>query len=303
MKLSEGVRDHTGKWHPTNPADYPPLDAHGIWPWSTLDMTSTAWQARKKWWKTRPHPVDAPQPRQHAAGMINTGRHGKTSGGLSLFDPVLAELMYTWFAPPHGSVLDPMAGGPVRGIVAAHLGRLYTGVDLSADQVKANYGVATLWDLIPHPRWVIGDARQTITAVEQYDYVLTCPPYHNRERYSDHPDDLSNMRWDAFLDAHQQILTATARALKNDRFATWAISDVRDHKGHYRGLPAIVTQQAKNAGLHLINDQVLIEPAGLRAKTTRPPWEANRTTTRRHQHVLTFVKGDRREATRVVTGC
>jgi DNA modification methylase len=58
--------------------------------------------------------------------------------GTSIFDPVLCELVYRWFCPPGGLVLDPFAGGSVRGIVAAKLGRRYIGVDLRAEQIAAN---------------------------------------------------------------------------------------------------------------------------------------------------------------------
>lgn len=60
------------------------------------------------------------------------------SSGTSIFDPVLCELAYRWFSPPGGRILDPFAGGSVRGIVAAALGRRYTGVDLRAEQIEAN---------------------------------------------------------------------------------------------------------------------------------------------------------------------
>ena len=36
------------------------------------------------------------------------------------------------------AVFDPFAGGSVRGIVAAVLGRHYTGVDLRPEQIAAN---------------------------------------------------------------------------------------------------------------------------------------------------------------------
>ena len=58
--------------------------------------------------------------------------------GTSIFDPVLCELIYRWFACEGYRVLDPFAGGSVRGIVASYLGRHYTGVDLRAEQVEAN---------------------------------------------------------------------------------------------------------------------------------------------------------------------
>src|ERR1700733_3489840 len=48
---------------------------------------------------------------------------------MSIFDPVLCELVYRWYSPPGGLVLDPFAGGSVRGIVASVLGRRYLGID------------------------------------------------------------------------------------------------------------------------------------------------------------------------------
>jgi len=66
------------------------------------------------------------------------GSSGAFASGTSIFDPVLCEIMYRWFTPPQGVVLDPFAGGSVRGIVASVLGRDYVGVDLRQEQVDAN---------------------------------------------------------------------------------------------------------------------------------------------------------------------
>ena len=75
--------------------------------------------------------------RKIAEGDIEGGMAaGQT--GTSIFDPVLCELAYRWFSPVGGSVLDPFAGGSVRGIVCAALGRRYVGIDLRPEQVEAN---------------------------------------------------------------------------------------------------------------------------------------------------------------------
>jgi DNA modification methylase len=63
---------------------------------------------------------------------------GANQSGTSIFDPVLTELAYRWFSPPAGLILDPFAGGSVRGIVASLLNRRYIGIDLRAEQVAAN---------------------------------------------------------------------------------------------------------------------------------------------------------------------
>jgi len=73
-----------------------------------------------------------------AYGGATIEREGGGFTGTSIFDPVLCELLYRWFVPEGGSILDPFAGGSVRGVVAAYLGRPYTGIDLSADQVREN---------------------------------------------------------------------------------------------------------------------------------------------------------------------
>lgn len=312
-RLAQGSRDESGVWRPDDPSVYPPLDVHGTLPWSVLRQDSAPWQARKRWWLELG--VDTPAPRAHAAGMIATGRHGAVSGGVSRFDPHLAELLYTWYCPPGGLVVDPCAGGAVRGLVAAHLGYRYIGVDLSADQVDANRALTEGWSerslLRAWPRWRVGDGRDLIDDVADAardvtagstDYLLSCPPYHNRERYSDDPCDLSAMTWAGFVDAHARLVHAAVAALRPDRFATWVISDVRDHRGHYRRLPALAAEHFERAGCRLVNEQILVAPTGTLRKVMRPAWEAARTTTRHHQMVLTFVKGDRRAAARAVRG-
>lgn len=73
--------------------------------------------------------------------------------GTSIFDPVLCEVAYRWFCPPGGVVLDPFAGGSVRGIVAGMLGRSYVGIDLREEQIAAN---RIQWDRIK------GDANEPV---------------------------------------------------------------------------------------------------------------------------------------------
>ena len=80
-----------------------------------------------------------------ALGKATTESRVKIAGvgtGTSIFDPVLCELAYRWFCPPGGRVLDFFAGGSVRGIVAAWLGREYVGIDLSQPQIDANLAQA-----------------------------------------------------------------------------------------------------------------------------------------------------------------
>jgi 1-aminocyclopropane-1-carboxylate deaminase/D-cysteine desulfhydrase-like pyridoxal-dependent ACC family enzyme len=94
-----------------------------------------------------------------------------SGSGTSVFDPVLCELVYRWFAPSSGSVLDPFAGGSVRGLIAAFLGYRYTGIELRAEQVEANRVQASTVlsrHEAPHEAGVEGgDLEPTLTPIER----------------------------------------------------------------------------------------------------------------------------------------
>ena len=76
-----------------------------------------------------------PQTEEVIAEMERLGL--KTMTTTSIFDPVLTELSYRWFNIEGGRILDPFAGGSVRGIVAAKLNMPYVGNDLSEAQIRA----------------------------------------------------------------------------------------------------------------------------------------------------------------------
>jgi len=163
-----------------------------------------------------------------------SGLAGETAGnGTSIFDPVLCELAYRWFCPPGGLILDPFAGGSVRGIVASKLGRAYLGIDLRPEQIAANEAQAARICGDPAPRWIVGDSRNlaALAAGTGADFVFSCPPYADLEVYSDDPADLSTMDYADFRAAYSAIISAACALLKPDRFACFVVGDVRDRKG------------------------------------------------------------------------
>lgn len=220
-----------------------------------------------------------------------------TSSGTSIFDPVLCELVYRWFSPAGGAVLDPFAGGSVRGLVASRLGRRYAGVELRAEQVAANRAQLALAGK-PRPVWHCGDARDTgrLCAGYKADLVFSCPPYADLERYSDDPADLSAMPYDAFLAAYRAIIAAALALLKPDRFACFVVGDVRAPDGYYRGLPGDTIAAFAAAGARLYNDAVLITAVGSLPLRAGKAFTAARKLGKAHQNVLVFCNGDPRKA-------
>jgi len=219
--------------------------------------------------------------------------------GVSIFDPVVCELAYRWFSAPGDAVLDPFAGGSVRGIVASHLGRGYLGVDLRPEQVEANEDQLGLADWRELPAWVAGDSaalENLLEPGEAFDLLFTCPPYGDLERYSDRPEDLSTMDADGFREAHQAIIAAAAGRLRPDRFAVWVMSDIRDSRGAYRSLVAETVAGFEAAGCLYLNEAILLDNLTTASIRAERPFRATRKLTRVHQKMLVFVKGDPKRA-------
>jgi hypothetical protein len=220
--------------------------------------------------------------------------------GTSIFDPVLCELAYRWFCPPGGSVLDPFAGGSVRGIVAAMLKHRYTGIDLNARQVEANRQQAdTLLEGgdYPPPVWIAGDSSEMprlLSGSESYDLVFSCPPYFDLEVYTDLPNDLSNLdSYDEFIRVYRLIIGLAVERLRMNRNAVWVVGEIRDKRGYCRGFVPDTVKEFQAAGAQLYNDAVFIQPRGTLPLRVPRQFMAGRKMGRNHQSVLVFWKGDR----------
>ncbi len=227
----------------------------------------------------------------------NPGQYRHT--GTSVFDPVLAELMVSWFSAPDDVVLDPFAGGSVRGVVASMLGRDYVGVELRAEQVAANraQGIRICGDR--QPAWICGDSLKELDGVPNgLDMILTCPPYGSLEVYSRDPRDLSQMRAHEFDAAYSAILQKAVGCIADDRFAVIVVGNYRDSKtGTLRDLRALTVAAMVNAGAALYNEAILLTSVGSLAMRARNQMRATRKLGRCHQEVLIFVKGDPKRAT------
>ena len=279
-------------------------DAFGVPPVSILDRRSGRWQSRKRRWLALGLASGAGRSENltyNGAGTDPVSQKlNAISGGTSIFDPVLTELAYRWHTNPGDGILDPFAGGSVRGIVAGILGRRYLGVDLRPEQVAENRAQALGMELHPGPSWLEGDS----TALPRLlhldyaaDFVFSCPPYADLEVYSDDPRDLSTMPYADFERLHAAVIAHAVERLRRDRFAAWVISDVRDPKGAYRGLVVDTIRAFRDAGCSFWNDAVIIDSLGTAPMRAERPFRVTRKLTRSHQHLLIFVKGDAKKAT------
>ena len=163
--------------------------------------------------------------------------------------------------------------------------------------------VETRRPLVP-PKWVEGDsadldtvlAESDVPDVDEVDFVFSCPPYHDLERYTDLEGDLSNMDYEEFIETYRQIIARCLDRLKTGRFAAFVVSDIRDSAGAYRGFPAATIRafvEAREEGdVHLYNEAVLVNQAASLPARARNMFDPGRKLGRQHQNILVFWKGD-----------
>jgi len=269
-------------------------------PFSVLDTKTGSWQNRKRIWISKG--LKSELGRDVKAYTCNNDTHKRYNympssikDGTSIFDPALCELMYYWFCPENGTILDPFAGGSVRGIVAHYLGFHYTGIELRMEQVIANQQNAkdVLKNTTVYPQWYTGDSDNILPKIkEKFDLIFTCPPYMNLEIYSDDINDLSNMDDAAFIYKYESIIRKACLLLKKDGFAIFVVGDIRDSKtGFYKDFITITKQAFYKANMGLYNEAILLNIIGTACIRSVRPFEKNKKLTKIHQNVLIFKKG------------
>lgn len=265
-------------------------------PFSVLDTRQGYWQDRKRWWLSLG--IKSEKGRDNVMETLQSVNkiQGNEMPLSSIFDPVLCELSYQWFNIPKGKILDPFAGGSVRGIVAAKLGFEYLGNDLRDEQITANRenAIEVLQDNELFPTWTTGDSKNIDKIAKGYeaDLIFSCPPYADLEVYSDNPNDISNMEYKDFLTIYKEIIRKSCEMLKEDRFAVFVVGDVRDKKGFYRNFVSDTIMAFWNCGVILYNEMILVNAVGSLPIRAGKQFNASRKIGKTHQNVLVFYKGD-----------
>lgn len=272
-------------------------------PFSVLDTRGGNWQARKRRWAMLGMKSESGRKDELTyTGAASKFDYYRVKEGTrettdeqstSIFDPALTELMYHWFCSDGGNILDPFAGGSVRGIVAHYLGYKYTGIELRQEQVDSNREQAlNILDVNNQPQWYVGDSDKILDNNwnQKFDFILSCPPYFNLEVYSDLPDELSNMNYTDFLLKYQAIIYKSLKLLKSGCFACFVVGEIRDKQGYYLDFVGDTKRAFIESGAKLYNDAVLLNVVGTASMRAAKVFEAGKKLTKIHQNVLVFKK-------------
>lgn len=297
-------------------------------PFSILDTRKGYWQARKKLWRdiigdmgdSRNDTLITSLEIKYKDLYLKTKKHRaelgisfreyldkyvseeekereakKTLGaGVSLFDPVLSEIICKWFTPSQGAkIFDCFAGDTQKGLVFGYCGYPFTGVELRQEQVDVNNRVLEGRDL--PVAYICDDGRNVAKhfAPESQDLLFSCPPYFDLEVYSDLPNDASNQgSYEDFIGILRNAFTAALGCLKDDRFAVIVVGDVRNKKtGCYYDFCGDIKRIFRDNGAELYNEIILVE-TGASTALRAGRYMESRKVAKMHQNILVFYKGN-----------
>lgn len=261
-------------------------------PFSVLDARQGYWQERKNLWRELLGNFGETRQGVLSKGDTNLLMRGMNYG-TSFFDPVLAEVMYLWFMPDHGVILDPFAGEQTKAFVAAIKGHEYHGIEIRPDQVETNQKALAASGLSAH--FYTGDSQnlnQLIPQDLQADLIFTSPPYYDLEVYSEDSEDMSaKQTYQEFMQGYRNIFAQAVSHLKQNRFVVLKIGEIRDRQGVYRNFVSDTISVMQELGLKFYNEAIYVQMLG----TATHRAERNmrkRKVVKTHQNVMAFYQGD-----------
>ncbi|MDH6308097.1 DNA modification methylase [Dysgonomonas sp. PFB1-18] len=265
------------------------LDKFVVPPFTILDTRQGYWRERKEVWRALID--DNGESREGTLANGETNCMASINNGVSLLDPVMAEIVCRWFGIEGGKAFDCFAGDTVFGYVAATLGHSFTGIELREEQAALNNErVAGM-----SAEYICDDGQNVLKHIGKgtQDLLFSCPPYFDLEVYSDKPNDASNQStYKGFLEILDKAFTDALVCLKDDRFAAIVVGDIRDKQtGFYHDFVSDIKDIFKRNGAPLYNEMIIIEPIGTLPQRVQR-YMKNRKVGKCHQNVLVFYKGD-----------
>lgn len=260
-------------------------------PFSVLNSRQGYWMQRKKAWKAIIQ--DHGESREGTLAKDNIME--TVNGGVSILDPVMAELVSYWYGVPGGYAFDTFAGDTVFGYVAATYKMNFKGIELRQEQADINNRRVKAAKL--SAEYVCDDGQNVMKHfnTESQDLYFSCPPYFDLEVYSELDNDASNQdSYNEFFKILENSFKGAYHALKNNRFAVIVVGDIRDKKDAYRLFVDDIRRLWTGFGAILYNEMIYVEPVGtLPQRVGR--FMKNRKVGKCHQNILVFYKGDPKE--------
>lgn len=215
-------------------------------------------------------------------------------GYQSIFNPGVASFILNLYRPkPPALVYDPFAGGGARAIMCAAAGLSYVGVDIRSGEVQAANDRIARAGYASEAEVLHRDARSVPEIPDgEADFLLTCPPYYNLEKYHGGDADLSMVPTYAdFCAGMSDAVAEAARILAPGAIAVWVIGLHRDRTGKLLPLHHDLTAMCERHGLHYREEIILHHMHNGAVQRVGTFEKGRRLLVRLHEYVCVYQKG------------
>lgn len=286
---------------------------YGIWPITVWDCDMSDPQVRK--FKKMVGDIGAVKDAKSRSQGTNTSRykfsfkeaekrarHETVDGtfgyqyGASVFNPAIAYWLLNLYAPKKGICFDPFAGGGTRAIMAARHGLKYIGYEIRKEEciaVEKRVDNAGFSDRV---KIIHGDARYPRKVTNsKADFLITCPPYWNLEKYEGGVTDLSMKEsYSEFKGDLFKVVRETFRILKPGSISCWVVGLHRHKNGSLICLNHDVTSMHRKAGF-LIKEEIILHIKNTGSLRRVGNFDKGRKfLIRSHEYVLIFKKPEKK---------
>lgn len=252
-------------------------------------LPSSIWKPDKNITKILKERInDTAQVRKTLNGNRSDRRNGVNGGKCSVFNPHLAQMILSAYAPLNGKIYDPFGGGGTRGYIATKMGYDYTGVELREEEYNRVVKQMKQWNV--KFNFILADSMKYLPN-EKYDFIFTCPPYYDLELYSNLENDLSNAKtYNDYLLMLKQVINNCYKLLKENTYTVFVVGNFRNKKGELEHLNGDLIRLAKEVGF-VLWDELIWEGASNVALTRCGKFEKNRKSVRMHEYIIILKRG------------
>ncbi len=208
--------------------------------------------------------------------------------GFSEFHAGLTEDILSYWSVVDSVVVDPFAGRLTRAFVSSKLGRKYYGYDIAPNTVKRVNQHLTKHNL-DATIYLDDGCYMRQTPNNFADLVMTCPPYHQLEKYESVENQLSDINdYETFLGMIEICAVNIKRVLKSGGFLTWVCADWRDGI-EFRPFHSDCIRLFKKVGFNF-HDLIVIKNKSPFASMQIGKVASKRYTSKIHEYILVFRK-------------
>ena len=182
-------------------------------------------------------------------------------------------------------VLDPFCGSGTSLIAASNISRFGVGIDLSSEYKDLALERLSKKKLLENTdfQYFLGDSETILDSIENIDYIVTSPPYHNIlqnkgagirkentkgyrdgsrtgiEYYSDSLNDLGNKEtYEDFLNSFKGIMLKSFALLNNKKYCSIVMSDFTVNKKEI-GVQGDIIKLMQEVGFDFVGTIALLQ--------------------------------------------